>query len=106
MKKIVTLLSSLLLAVAVMAAGQRPVVTVSSRKQYKIAIDGRAYFIHNNNIRIASLNRGYHNVQVFEMRRGYFERRETMISSLSFILRKNDVWITVDRLGGIRIRET
>lgn len=105
MKKMFTLLSGLLMAVAVMAADRRPVVTVNSMKNYKVVIDGKAYFSNNSQISIANLGRGNHFIQVFEMRRGYFERRERLISSTSFTLRKNDVRIFIDRFGDIRIRE-
>lgn len=105
MKKMFTLLSGLLLAVAVMAADRRPVVTVNSMKNYKVVIAGKAYFTSNSSINIANLGRGHHFIQVFEMRRGYFERRERLVSSASFLLRKNDVRIFIDRFGDIRIRE-
>ena len=100
-----TLLSGLLLAVAVMAADHRPVVTVNSMKNYKIVIDGRTYFSNYNGISINNLGRGQHFIQVFEMRRGYYERRERLVASTSFSLRKNDVRIFIDRFGDIRIRE-
>lgn len=105
MKKMFTLLSGLLLAVAVMAADRRPVVTVNSMKNYKIVIDGRTYFSNNNGIHINNLGRGHHFIQVFEMRRGYYERRERLVASTTFSLRKNDVKILVDYFGQIRIRE-
>lgn len=105
MKKIFTLVSGLLLAIAVMAADRRPVVTVNSMKNYKIVIDGRTYFSNDNSIRISHLHSGRHSIQVFEMRRGYFERRERLIASTTFGLRKHDVKIMIDRFGNINIRE-
>lgn len=105
MKKMFTLLSGLFMAVAVMAADRRPVVTVNSMKNYKVVIDGKAYFTNNSHISIANLGRGYHFIQVFEMRRGYFERKERLVSSTSFTLRKNDLRIFINRFGDIRIRE-
>lgn len=105
MKKMFTLFSGLLLAVAVMAADRRPVVTVNSMKNYKIVIDGKAYFSGNSSIHIANLRNGYHFIQVFEMRRGYFERRERLVASTSFSLRRNDVRILIDYFGNIRIKE-
>ena len=105
MKKMFTLFSGLLLAVAVMAADRKPVVTVNSMKNYKIVIDGRTYFSNDNSIRISHLNKGFHSIKVFEMRRGYFERRERLVASKSFNLRRNDVRILIDRFGNISIRE-
>ena len=105
MKKMFTLLGGLFLALAVMAADHRPVVTVNSMKNYKIVIDGRTYFSNNNQISIANMNRGQHFIQVFEMRRGYYDRRERLVTSTTFTVRKNDVRIFIDHYGDIRIRE-
>ncbi len=105
MKKMFTLVSGLLLAVAVMAADRRPVVMVSSMKNYKIFIDGRTYFSNDNSLRISHLNKGFHSIKVFEMRRGYFERRERLVASKTFNLRRHDVRILIDRFGNISIRE-
>lgn len=105
MKKMFTLLSGLLLAVAVMAADRRPVVTVNSMKNYKIVIDGKAYFSNSSVLSITNLRNGYHSIQVFEMRRGFYDRRERMVASTSFSLRRNDVRIFIGRFGDIRIKE-
>lgn len=105
MKKMFTLVSGLLLAVALMAADRRPVVMVNSMKNYKIVIDGRTYFSNDNSIRISHLNKGFHSIKVFEMKRGYFERRERLVASKSFNLRRQDVRILIDRFGNISIRE-
>ncbi len=105
MKKMFTLVSGLLLAVAVMAADRRPVVMVNSMKNYKIVIDGRTYFSNDNSIRISHLNKGFHHIRVFEMRRGYFDRREILVASSTFQLRRHDVRITIDRFGRIHTRE-
>lgn len=105
MKKIFTLVSGLLLAVAVMAADRRPVVTVSSLKNYKIVIDGKAYFSNSSDLRIANMRGGHHSIQVFEMKRGYFERRERMVASTSFRLTGQDISIRIGYFGNISIRE-
>lgn len=105
MKKMFTLLSGLLLMVAVFAADRRPVVTLNSMSNFKIVIDGRVYFSNRSQINISNLQRGYHSVQVFEMRRGYYQQRERLISTGSFFLRRNDVRIFISPSGDLRIRE-
>ncbi|MFZ9388636.1 MAG: hypothetical protein ACO25B_12220 [Chitinophagaceae bacterium] len=105
MKKIFTLITGLFLAIALMAADRRPVVTVNTMQNFKIVIDGRTYFSNNNSIRIQHLRSGYHAIQVFEMRRGYFDRRERLVSSSSFFIRNRDVRITIGYFGKIIIRE-
>jgi len=105
MKKIFTLVTGLLMAVALMAADRRPVVTVKSMKNYKIVIDGRTYFTNNSRLRVPYMQSGWHSIQVFEMRRGYFFRRERLVSSERFILRNHDVDITINYFGKVQIRE-
>lgn len=100
-----TLVSGLLMAVALMAADRRPVVTVNSMDNFRIVIDGKTYFSNRNSIHIANLNRGQHSIQVYEMRRGFYDRRERLVSSTSFFLKKQDLRILISRTGQLRIRE-
>lgn len=109
MKKIFTLLTGVLMTVALFAADRRPSVTISSEKNYKIVIDGKAYFGSYLSVRPDDFcgNRydGRHSIQVFEMRRGFFGSREMMVASSSFFLNNNDIMIKIDWFGNIRIRE-
>lgn len=105
MKKMFTLLSGLFLSFALLAADPRPVVTLTSMSNYKVVIDGKAFFTNNSQISLRNLSRGYHSIQVFEMRRGYYQQRERMVSSSSFFLKRNDVRIFINRYGDVRIKE-
>jgi hypothetical protein len=105
MKKMFTLLSGLFLSFALLAADPRPVVTLSSMSNYKVVIDGKAFFTNNSQISLRNLSKGYHSVQVFEMRRGYYQQREKMVSSSSFFLKRNDIRILINRFGDVRIKE-
>lgn len=101
-----TLAAGLLFAIVVMAADRRPMVTVTSSKNYKIVVNGRTYFSNDPTISIRHLNEGRHFIKVFEMRRGYFGQRELLVGSSSFFLHNRDVMIHIDRFGNISIRET
>ena len=105
MKKMFTLLSGLFLSFALLAADPRPVVTLTSMSNYKVVIDGKAFFSNNSQISLRNLSKGYHSVQVFEMRRGYYQQREKMVSSTSFFLKRNDIRILINRFGDVRIKE-
>lgn len=105
MKKIFTLVTGLLIAAAVMAAGHRPVVSLNNSKNYKVVIDGKTFFGSDMNIRLASFNKGMHHIKVYEMRRGFFGRTERLIDSETFLLGRRDVRIVIDRFGNINIRE-
>ncbi len=108
MKKIFTLAAGLLMTVLVFAADRRPTVTVNSMKNYKIVIDGRAYFGSNQSINLSNLYDGRHTIQVFEMRGSILSRRqpvERMIASSAFRLNRKDVVINIDYFGNISVRE-
>ena len=105
MKKMFTLLSGLFLSFALLAADPRPVVTLTSMNSYKVVIDGRPVFTNNSQISLRNLSRGYHSIQVFEMRRGYYQQREKLVSSSSFFLKRNDIRILINRFGDVRIKE-
>ena len=105
MKKIFTLVTGLLIAAAVMAAGHRPVVSLNNSKNYKVVIDGKTFFGSDMNIRLASFHKGMHHIKVYEMKRGFFGRTERLIDSETFLLGRRDVRIVIDRFGNINIRE-
>lgn len=105
MKKIFTLIAGMLFAAALFAADRRPVVKINSSKNYKIVIDGKAYFGNNNTISLDRFNGGRHTIKVFEMKRGYFGGREKLVSSSIFMVNRNDVVINIDWFGNISIRE-
>lgn len=105
MKKIFTLAMGILFATALMAADRRPVVTINSSKNFKIVIDGRSYFGSDLTINLNNLHNGRHTIQVFEMKRGYFQRREKMVGSTSFFVNRNDMVISIDWAGNIIVRE-
>jgi hypothetical protein len=78
---------------------------VNSMKNYKVVIDGRSFFTNSRTISIANLYDGRHSIQVYEMQRGYYQRRERLVSSSSFRLNNKDVKILIDHFGRINIQE-
>ncbi|MEQ1678351.1 MAG: hypothetical protein ABL876_16755 [Chitinophagaceae bacterium] len=105
MKKIFTLTLGVLFAVALMAADRRPVVTVNSSKNYKIVIDGRSYFGSDLTINLNNLSGGRHFIKVFEMKRGFYERREKLVGATTFFVDRKDIVISIDWFGNILIKE-
>jgi len=106
MKKIVTLMLSTLITMAVFA-DHRPIVTLKSARQYEIVIDGKSYFSHNGNtINIAGLSRGKHVVKVYEVdHRTVFRTTRRLVSSTVFNINKRDVNIVVDVRGNVKVME-
>lgn len=105
MKKIFTLTLGVLFAVALMAADRRPVVTVNSSKNYKIVIDGRSYFGSDLTINLNHLSGGRHSIKVFEMKKGFYERREKLVGATTFFVDRKDIVISIDWFGNIQIKE-
>jgi hypothetical protein len=105
MKKIFTLIAVLFMTVAVFAADRRPVIKLNNNNNYKVVIDGRAYFGDDINIRPDYFMRGKHTVKVFEMKRGFFGRTERLVDMTTFFIDRDDVVIRIDRTGRIIVRE-
>lgn len=103
MKTILTLAAGLLLTLTTMAADRYPTVTIKSRNNFTIVVDGRTY--HNDkNIRL-DMRRGMHSIKVYERSRSFFGNRMRLVSSKNFFVRNNDLRITVGFNGFVDIDE-
>ncbi len=105
MKKIFTLFAALFLTVALFAADRRPVIKLNNNNNYKVVIDGRTYFGDDINIHPDYFLRGKHTVKVYEMKRGFFGRTERLVNATTFFMDRDDIFIRIDRNGGIIVRE-
>jgi len=109
MKKLLTLAIVSLFTMAAMAADHYPSVTIKSKRDFQIVVDGRTYnngvFRNDNTIRLDRMNRGMHRIQIYERSRGLFGSRMRLVSSKNFFVRNDDLRITVDRSGYINVDE-
>ena len=109
MKKLLTLAIVSLFTMAAMAADRYPSVTIKSKRDFQIVVDGRTYnngvFRNDNTIRLDRINRGMHRIQIYERSRGLFGSRMRLVSSKNFFVRNDDLRIIVDRSGYINIDE-
>jgi hypothetical protein len=104
MKRFLTLMAASLLTIAAMAAERRPSVTIRSVNNYEIVVDGRRY-ANDNSFSLSDLRKGKHTIKVYEVSRGLFNVRRKLVSSSSFRLQNNDLYITIDRWGSVRVNE-
>ena len=103
MKTILTFAAGLLLTLSTMAADHYPSVTIKSKRNFEIVVDGRIY--HNDNIiRLDRIYRGMHTIKVYERGRGFFGRPR-LISAKNFFVRNNDLRITISYSGYVDIDE-
>jgi len=104
MKTFLTLITVSLLTVAAMGADKRPTVTIKSKRNFEIVVDGKRFY-NDNSIRIDWLRRGMHTITVYEKSRGIFGNRLRPVSSRNFMVRNNDIRITVNYAGYVDVDE-
>ena len=102
MKTILTFAAGLLLTLSTMAADHNPTVTIKSKRDYMIVVDGRTF--HNDNTIRLDMRRGMHSIKVYERGRGFFGRMR-LVSAKNFVVRNNDLRITVNYSGYVDIDE-
>ncbi len=118
MKTIFTLLSSLIMSVAVFAApadiAARPKSTLtiksSDKGDIRVVLDGRRFESGSNSLMINGLESGYHTIKIFRQKfNGGFNilgKRYEMVYSTSLMVRaKTHVQLTIDRFGKTSIDE-
>ena len=119
MKTIFTLLSSLVLSVAVLAAPagkvaawQKSSLTVKSfdAGEIRVVLDGRRFEPGFNSVMIQGLETGQHTIKVYRQRNnGFFNirgGRYEMVYGTSLMIRpRTDVTISIDRFGRTTISE-
>jgi len=104
MKTLLTIAAGCLFSIAALAADRGPSVTIKSKRNFEIIVDGQRY--HNDNtIRLRGMNRGIHTIKVYERSRGFFGNRLRLVSSKNFLVRNNDLTIMIDHFGRIDIDE-
>ena len=102
MKTIFTLAAGLLLTLSTMAADHRPTVTIKSKRNFVLVVDGRMY--NNDNMIRLDMYRGMHNIKVFERGHGFFGRMR-LVSTKNFFVRNDDLRINVGYDGYVDIFE-
>ena len=106
MKKIFTLIAATFLTVAVFAADRRPSVTLKTTRNYEVVIDGRSYSGNGAAMELSLLRAGQHSIKVYEQSRGFmFRKAKRLVSASTFQLGRNDIDISVDFRGQIKISE-
>ena len=103
MKTVLTFVAGLLLTLTTMAADRPPSVVIKSQRHFEIVVDGRVYR-NDNTIRLDRMQRGMHSIKVFERGRGFFGRMR-LVSAKNFLVRNNDLRITVSHNGYVDVDE-
>jgi hypothetical protein len=119
MKTIFTLLASMIMSIAVLAAPldkgaghKRSMLTVKSfdNGDIRVVLDGRRFEPGDNSLMIRELESGYHTIKIYRQRNAgsfsIFGRRYEMVYNTSLMIRpKTQVRILIDRFGRTTIDE-
>jgi hypothetical protein len=109
MKKIFTLIAATALTVASFAADRRPSVTLKTSRNYEVVIDGRSYSGNGAAMEISLMRAGQHSIKVYEQKKagfGFFNiRSKKLVDASTFQVGRNDIDITIDFRGQIRVSE-
>lgn len=113
MKKISTLLASLILTVSVFAAAKpKSTLVIQSAEQgdVRVVIDGRRFEPNDNYMRIDGLESGNHQVKVYmEKRNGVFsilgKKYQVVYNSIINVKPRTNMSILIDRFGRATISE-
>lgn len=113
MKTIFTLITSLFLSIAVFAAKNNTILTVTSadRSNIVMILDGKRFEPNDNGIMLQGIEKGDHQIKVYrEKNNGVFSlfgRKYEMVYNTTISLRNNThLFITIERNNRISMSET
>ena len=105
MKKSFTLIIATLLSFSMYAFPNQSILSVSVNvpNRFYVMVDGTRYLAANNSIILKNLGSGYHQVQVYQQRRGIrnsqFSNLQLLYNSRVYIRPQHFVDITINRFG-------
>lgn len=112
MKKTFTLLTTLLLSVAMYAFPKQSTITVSSTGNtiFTVMIDGNRYKANNNYVTITNLTEGYHAVKIYQQKNGrkvnpFNNNLQLIYNTNLYVKSRYDIDIIVSRFGKVFIDE-
>ncbi|MES2429696.1 MAG: DUF4476 domain-containing protein [Bacteroidota bacterium] len=115
MKRTFTLLTTLLLSVAMYALPKQSTVTIStaSNKNFVVYIDNKQYRVTDNAVELNNLSTGYHTLKIYQQQKnGKKNNQSNRINNLQLIYNNSfnvkpqyDIDIMINRFGKVLIDE-
>ena len=113
MKTFFTLVTFLLMSIAVFAAAKpMSILTIKSNDNadIRVILDGKRFEPNDNSIMLRGIEDGYHNIKVFRERgRGFFgvngKKYELVYNNTIDLKRRTHLFITIERNGRISMQE-
>jgi len=107
MKTIITFLAFVFLSVSLSAKDNqgRLLITNLENTTLRIVIDGRHYDGIGNTLALNDLSAGYHQVKVYQVRKGWFKSDRLIYTSRVFLKPNYQVNVLINRSGEISVAE-
>ena len=107
MKSLFTFIASLFLSVALFANPFPTRLTITNfvNSDLRIVVDGNKYDGIGNTLSLNNLSTGYHNIKVYEVRRGFWSNNRLIYSSSVFFKPNYQVNVLISRRGDVSVAE-
>lgn len=108
MKFFITTLAALVITATTFAAppgSGRLTIVNTDNKHLRVIIDGNRYDGIGNDLSLANINMGYHNIRIYQIRRGFFGGDRLLYSSSIFLKPDRQLSLIVKRDGDVVINE-
>lgn len=107
MKSFITMFAALVLTATLFAAppSSRLNIINAENRSIRVEIDGNRYNEVGNNLSLGNLNVGYHNVRIYQIRRGFFSSDRLLYSSSLFIKPDRQINLIINRGGDVAVNE-
>ena len=77
----------------------------TENKNLRIIIDGNRYDGIGNNLSLANISMGYHNIRIYQIRHGFFSNDRLLYSSSIFLKPDRQLSLIVKRDGDVVVNE-
>ena len=108
MKSFITILAALVLTATAFAAPvfSRLTIINAENKNLRVVIDGNKYDGIGNNLSLGNLQVGYHNIKIYQIKRGFFSDYKLIYSSSVFMKPDRQISLIINRGGDVAINES
>ena len=108
MKSFITMFAALVLTTSLFATppgSSRLSIINTENKHLRVIIDGNRYDGIGNNLSLANISMGYHNIRIYQIKRGFFGGDHLLYSSSIFIKPDRQFSLVVKRDGDVVVNE-
>lgn len=108
MKSFITMFAALVITTSIFAAppgSSRLTIINTENKHLRVVIDGNRYDAIGNNLSLANISMGNHNIRIYQIKRGLFSSDRLIYSSSLFLRPDRQLSLVVKRDGDVVLNE-